>query len=48
MLGNVGISAALRAAAIATDLTWRAAGRCTVARNTRYVLSRARLRNCLQ
>ena len=37
------MTAARRAAAIATDLTCRAAGRRTVVRTARYVLSRARL-----
>jgi FkbM family methyltransferase len=40
---SVGITAVRRAAAIATDLTCRAAGRRTVVRTARYVLSRARL-----
>jgi len=43
MPGSVGITAVRRAAAIATDLTCRAAGRRTVVRTARYVLSRARL-----
>ena len=43
MAGSVGRTAARRAAAIATDLTCRAAGRRTVVRTARYVLSRARL-----
>ena len=43
MPGSVGITAARRAASIATDLTCRAAGRRTVVRTARYVLSRARL-----
>lgn len=38
-----GMTAVRRAAAIATDLTCRAAGRRTVVRTARYVLSRARL-----
>jgi FkbM family methyltransferase len=40
---SVGMTAVRRAAAIATDLTCRAAGRRTVIRTARYVLSRARL-----
>jgi FkbM family methyltransferase len=40
---SVGMTAVRRAAAIATDLTCRAAGRRTVVRTARYVLSRARL-----
>jgi FkbM family methyltransferase len=43
MPGSVGMAAVRRAAAIATDLTCRAAGRRTVVRTARYVLSRARL-----
>jgi FkbM family methyltransferase len=43
MPGSVGLTAVRRAAAIATDLTCRAAGRRTVVRTARYVLSRARL-----
>jgi FkbM family methyltransferase len=43
MPGSVGRTAVRRAAAIATDLTCRAAGRRTVVRTARYVLSRARL-----
>ena len=43
MPGSVGMTAVRRAAAIATDLTCRAAGRRTVVRTARYVLSRARL-----
>src|ERR1700722_15333850 len=43
MPASVGMNAARRAAAIATDLTCRAAGRRTVVRTARYVLSRARL-----
>jgi FkbM family methyltransferase len=43
MPGSVRKTAARRAAAIATDLTCRAAGRRTVVRTARYVLSRARL-----
>jgi len=40
---GVGMTAVRRVAAIATDLTCRAAGRRTVVRTARYVLSRARL-----
>ena len=43
MAGSVGITAARRATAIATDLTCRVAGRRTVVRTARYILSRARL-----
>jgi FkbM family methyltransferase len=43
MAGNVGIIAARRAAAIATDFSCRVAGRRTVVRTARYILSRARL-----
>jgi FkbM family methyltransferase len=42
MSGTTGITAVRRAAAIATDLTCRAAGRRNVVRTARYVLSRAR------
>ena len=43
MPGSAGFTAVRRVAAIATDLTCRAAGRRTVVRTARYVLSRARL-----
>jgi FkbM family methyltransferase len=43
MPGSAGIAVVRRAAAIATDLTCRAAGRRAVVRTARYVLSRARL-----
>ena len=43
MVESVGITAVRRATAIATDLTCRAAGRRTVVRTARYILSRARL-----
>ena len=43
MAGSVGITAVRRAAAVATDLTCRAAGRRTVVRTARYVLSHASL-----
>ena len=42
MAGSIGITAARRAAAIATDFTGPVAGRRTVVQTARYVLSRAR------
>ena len=43
MSGNVRMIAVRRVAAIATDLTCRVVGRCTVVRTARFVLSHARL-----